>query len=79
MPSRDDAKVYRVRAQHCLEIAQDTDDLGRKMVLLDMAQAWMHLAEQATRNRKNNMVYETPWRVPTQGEPTRTKLPDRRI
>ena len=61
MPEREDmrAREYRLRAQHCLDIATDLDGV-RKRVLLDMAQAWMRLAEQAKRNQGTDLVYETP-------------------
>jgi hypothetical protein len=62
MAGNDDARAYRVRAQHCLEIAQDLGDTSRRMILLDMAQAWIRLAEQAARNQRTNLVYETPRR-----------------
>ena len=59
MPGREDAKEYRARAQHCLDIAGDMDS-SRKVILLEMAQAWLRLADQAERNQKNDVVYETP-------------------
>jgi len=60
MSGRENAKEYRLRAQHCLDIAMDMDDLSKRMVLLNMAQAWMLLADQAERNMKTDVVYETP-------------------
>ena len=60
MPRRDFAKEYRLRAQHCLDIATDMADLPNRMILLDMAQAWLLLADQAERNRTTDLVYETP-------------------
>ena len=63
MPGRANANLYRVRAQHCIDIARDTEDASRRLVLVEMAQAWMRLAEQAERNRKTDMVYETPRRT----------------
>jgi len=62
MSSRSDAKEYRLRAQHCLDIARDLDS-GEKMTLLDMAQAWLRLADQAERNQRTDLVYETPSRA----------------
>ncbi len=61
MPRSDDAKQYLARARHCLDIASAIDS-SRRLVLLEMAQAWMRLAEQAERNRKSDLVYETPRR-----------------
>ena len=62
MSTRGEAKEYRLRAQHCLDIACDLDS-GEKMTLLDMAQAWLRLADQAERNQRNDLVYETPNRA----------------
>ncbi len=53
------ASEYRIRAKHCLDIASDMDS-PRKVILLTMAQAWLRLADQADRNRKNDVMYETP-------------------
>jgi hypothetical protein len=60
MARRDSATEYRLRARQCLEIATHMADLPNRMVLLDMAQAWMLLADQAERNRATDLVYETP-------------------
>lgn len=83
MRKREDvrAREYRLRAQHCLDIAMDLDGV-RKVVLLDMAQAWMRLAEQAKRNQSADVVYETPptdrQAVASPAQPQRT-FPDRRL
>jgi hypothetical protein len=37
---------YRLYAACCVELAQDTLEPGRKVALLDMAQAWARLAER---------------------------------
>lgn len=39
------AASYRLYAVYCAEIAQTVTDSARKIVLLDMAQAWAKLAE----------------------------------
>jgi hypothetical protein len=39
------AASYRLYAVYCAEIAQTVTDSGRKVALLDMAQAWAKLAE----------------------------------
>jgi len=41
---------YRLFAAHCIGIAQETAEADRKLALLDMAQAWIALAEQAEKN-----------------------------
>ena len=48
-----------MRARHCIDIAGDLDG-ARKLVLLEMAKAWMRLAGQAERNQKTDVVYEPP-------------------
>ena len=41
---------YRQYAANCLNIAQNSVDLAAKLALLDMAQVWVMLAEEAERN-----------------------------
>ena len=53
-------EVYRIHAGVCVWLAQKTDDRETKLVLLDMARAWIALAEQGERNRQTTLVYETP-------------------
>jgi len=65
------AEEYRRRAQHCVEIAMDLSHQGRKAKVLDMAQAWLRLAEQAEKNSSADLVYETP--PPKTSEP---KIPE---
>ncbi len=43
---------YRQHALECLRLANDTHESGTKAALIDMAQAWIKLAEQAQRNRQ---------------------------
>ena len=66
MPGNEDAKSYLARARHCLDIAS-AFDASRRLILLEMAQAWTRLAEQAERNRKSDLVYETPCRSQDNG------------
>jgi hypothetical protein len=56
------ADVYRRYAVECLLMAHDTPDHARKAALLDMAQTWANLAEQALKNGRTDLVYETPRR-----------------
>jgi len=58
------ADEYRRNAADCLRMAERTADLGARAALLDMAQSWRILAEQAERNSANDVVYETPPRSP---------------
>jgi hypothetical protein len=58
------ADEYRRNAADCLRMAERTADLAARATLLDMAQSWRVLAEQAERNSANDIVYETPARPP---------------
>jgi hypothetical protein len=60
------ADEYRRNAADCLRMAERTADLAARATLLDMAQSWRVLAEQADRNSANDVVYETPPRSPQQ-------------
>ncbi len=51
---------YRQNAIDCLRLANETRDPGAKAVLLDMAQSWVRLADQAQKNLRTDLVYETP-------------------
>jgi hypothetical protein len=51
--------TYLVIAAKCMELAQVTDDNKRKLSLLDMARAWLTVAEQSEKNRQTTLVYET--------------------
>jgi hypothetical protein len=42
--------AYRLHAAHCLEIAVQSADSENKVSLLNMAHAWLLLAEQAEKN-----------------------------
>jgi hypothetical protein len=50
----------RTHAGVCLWLAQRTSDRETKLILLDMARAWVALAEQGEKNRQTTLVYETP-------------------
>jgi hypothetical protein len=60
------ADEYRRNAADCLRMAERTADLAARTTLLDMAQSWRFLAEQADRNSATDVVYETPPRSPLQ-------------
>jgi hypothetical protein len=45
------AASYRLYAAYCAEIAQTVTDSGRRVALLDMAQAWARLAEVTDKDR----------------------------
>jgi hypothetical protein len=50
---------YRLHAAQCIEIARDLEP-DRKLALLNIAQAWLNLAEQVAKNLDTVLVYETP-------------------
>ena len=54
------AARYRAYAAQCLIVAQSHDEPGEKLALIDMAQAWITLAEQTEKNGRVSVVYETP-------------------
>ena len=51
---------YRQNAGQCLELADKTSDPAIRLGLIDMARAWFQLAEQAAKNSRTDLVYETP-------------------
>jgi len=58
------ADEYRRNAASCLQLVDKTSDPAEKAFLLDMARAWHNLADQAERNSRSDLVYETPPRPP---------------
>jgi hypothetical protein len=53
---------YRLHAAQCLKLAAESTGQSSRVALLDMARAWMRLAEQAEKNSTLDLVYETPSR-----------------
>jgi hypothetical protein len=51
--------LYRDRAAKCLLVARTQTSAAERMVLLDMAQAWIALAKQAEKNESLSVIYET--------------------
>jgi hypothetical protein len=51
---------YQHHAAECLRLAEQVTDPFHKMALIEMAQAWLRLAEQAEKNSKLDVVYEPP-------------------
>jgi hypothetical protein len=60
---------YRQHALDCLRLASETNDPAGKAVLLDMAQSWVRLADQAQKNLSTDLVYETPPPPPSADDP----------
>jgi hypothetical protein len=64
------ADEYRRNAADCLRMAERTAAPTARATLLDMAQSWRVLADQAERNSATDVVYETPPpRSPPQQQP----------
>jgi hypothetical protein len=51
---------YRQYALECLRLANESNEPSTKAVLIDMAQAWIKLVEQAQRNRRLDLVHPPP-------------------
>jgi hypothetical protein len=51
---------YRQRAAECLRLANESSNLMHRASLLEMAQAWLLLHDQAVKNRLTDVSYETP-------------------
>jgi hypothetical protein len=51
---------YRRHAVECLRIAEGVPDAANRMLLIDMAQSWLLLAQQSEKNLTTDLVYETP-------------------
>jgi hypothetical protein len=49
----DEAEGYRERAQHCIAIASRLSDQEQKLDILDLAMAWLRLAEQAKKTARS--------------------------
>lgn len=60
MVMRSKAEEYRLNAVNCVTIAEQSSDPAIRVDLLATAHAWQVLAEQAERNSKTDVVYETP-------------------
>ena len=56
----DSSQRYLANAAGCLEMARDMMDPQQRLVLLDMASCWLKLAQQAEKNSRLDLVYETP-------------------
>jgi hypothetical protein len=54
------AELYRGYARDCYRFANETNDVVAKNALLVMARAWVRLADQADKNSRQDLVYETP-------------------
>jgi hypothetical protein len=53
------AARYRAFAAKCVVVAQNMANASEKLALIDMAQAWIDLADQAEKNGRFFVGYET--------------------
>ena len=61
MSSTGSAEYYRAHAAQCVGLAHKAPDHETRLWLLDMAQAWLVLAEHANKNMgAPASIYETP-------------------
>jgi hypothetical protein len=56
MSETDEIREYRRGARECAEIAAKIGDPGQRLLLLEMAQAWMNLGEKAEKSRGVDVV-----------------------
>jgi hypothetical protein len=54
------SEEYRQNAANCLTVAERTADTATRAMLMAMARSWYALADQADRNSRLDVVYETP-------------------
>lgn len=54
------AARYRDYAGKCVLLAQSQEHAREKLALIDMAQAWIALAEQTEKDESLSVVHETP-------------------
>lgn len=68
MTATEIAARYRGYAADCVKVASELTVSASKLRLLDVASAWIALAEQAERNASLSLIYETP-------EPSASQIP----
>jgi hypothetical protein len=52
---------YKAHAAECVRLAEQVKDQAAKTKLIDMAAAWLRLAELAEKNSQTVLVYEPPY------------------
>jgi hypothetical protein len=58
MPGAEFVERYRFYAAKCVKISQDIPDPAGKLILLEMAQSWLKLAELAAEGAKPSVVQD---------------------
>ena len=56
---------YKRNAAECLRVASELTNPGSRAALMEMAQAWLRLADQAIKNNQTDIVYEDLARPPS--------------
>jgi len=56
----DKAESYQANASKCVRLARNASDIQSRLTLLEMARAWLLLADRALKNSKTCLVYEPP-------------------
>jgi hypothetical protein len=54
------SNAYRERAAECFRLARRVNDPRQRALLLEMARAWLQLHDQAEKNARADVTYETP-------------------
>ena len=57
------AEQYRARAAELRAMAEKGTSTTQRQLFESLAQAYLHLAQQADRNSSTDLVYETPRRT----------------
>lgn len=59
MTQHDDAAGYRRNAEKCVALAAQMTNAAQKLFILEMAQAWLKLAEKAGKIRGTRTTHAT--------------------
>jgi hypothetical protein len=54
------AEFYEAHAAHCVSLAKETLSSETKLILFDLARAWLLLARQSQKNHQTLSASETP-------------------
>ena len=60
MSTTDSIELYRIYAAQCVELARKAPDPETRLALLNMAQAWLVLAEHANKNMHAPTLIDEP-------------------
>jgi hypothetical protein len=66
------AYEYQKKAAACILLAEETQDIANRLILMGMAQGWLLLAEQADKNSHLDPTYATSQLRPPQPACTST-------